>query len=602
MSPRGAREVRRRGARVGGLVLALALAAAGCRVEREGSPGTPVARRGDGYVSSDACQSCHPGQHASWHRSYHRRMTQLASPQAVRAPFDGVELRIHGKTLRLSEEDGEFFVASDGGEPRRVVMTTGSHHFQAYWFETGRGRQLGLFPMMYKIAEQRWLPFDALVLTPPDFPQHDRGGEWNDLCIICHSTHGEPREFDGQPPDSRVAEFGIACESCHGPGEEHVRANRNPIRRLALRLGDSADDTITNPARLSPLRSAQVCGQCHAVQGLADPERWRREGEPYRPGDELFATRRQAHGDDPGSPETRFWPDGRVRVGGREYSGIVESACFASGELTCLSCHRMHQQVDDPRPAEEWADDQLGVGMRGDAACVGCHAALGAAAAQRDHTHHDPASPGSRCQECHMPYSAFGLHKATRSHRIASPTASETVSTGRPNACNLCHLDRTLAWTAGLLERWYGTRQPELSERDRRVATGVVWVLSGDANQRALAGWHMGYGPAQRASGTDWMPPYLVHLIRDPYEVNRAVGLAALRTLPGFEDVEIDYMQWPEGVNRATRGVYRAWMSRPRSASGPRPELLLRSDGALDVEAAGRLNQARDRRAIYLAE
>jgi len=602
MSLREARDVQLRRAWVGALLAAIALGGAGCHVEWAGSPGTPVARRTDGYASSNACQACHPGQYASWHRSYHRRMTQLASPEAVRAPFDGVELQIRGQTLHLSVEDGTFWVAIDGAEKRRVVMTTGSHHFQGYWFETGNGRQLALFPMLYKIAEQRWLPFDALVLTPPNHAQYDRGGEWNELCILCHSTHGQPRVIDGQPVDSQVAEFGIACESCHGPGAEHVGANQNPIRRLALRLGDGPDDTITNPARLSPVRSAQVCGQCHAVQALADEERWLREGERYRPGDDLFATRIQAHGDDPGSLETRFWPDGRVRVGGREYSGIVESACFASGELTCRSCHRMHQEADDPRPAELWADDQLGVGMRDDAACLACHAEFGAVAAQHRHTRHDPASPGSRCYACHMPHSAFGLHKATRSHHIAIPTASETVRAGRPNACNLCHLDRTLAWTAERLEEWYGTPQPELSERDRTVATGVLWVLSGDANQRALAGWHMGYGPAQRASGTDWMPPYLVHLIRDPYEVNRAVGLNALRTIPGFETQEVDYMQWPEGVNEATQKIYRTWLRRSPRDLRPRPELLLLANGVFDVEAAARLNKERDRRTILLAE
>jgi hypothetical protein len=502
----------------------------------------------------------------------------------------------------LSVEDDTFWVSVDGAERQQVVMTTGSHHFQGYWFETGNGTEIALFPMMYKIAEQRWLPFGSLVLAPPNNTQYDSGGEWNELCILCHSTHGQPRVVDGQPVDSRVAEFGIACEACHGPGAEHVRANQNPIRRLALRLGDDADETIVNPARLPPVRSAQVCGQCHAVQALADPERWLREGESYRPGDELFSTRIQAHADDPALQETRFWPDGRVRVGGREYSGILESACFASGELTCRSCHRMHQEPDDPRPAEEWADDQLGVGMRGDAACLGCHAELGVAAAQQEHTHHDPASPGSRCYACHMPHSAFGLHKATRSHHIEIPTASETVETGRPNACNLCHLDRTLAWTAEQLEQWYGMPQPELSERDRNVATGVLWVLAGDANQRALAGWHMGYGPAQRASGTDWMTPYLVHLIRDPYDVNRAVGVNALRTLPGFETREIDYMQWPRGVGQATESIHRAWLRRSPRDRVARPELLLLEDGRLDVEAATRLNKQRDRRTILLAE
>ena len=45
------------------------------------------------------------------------------------------------------------------------------------------------------------------------------------------------------------------------------------------------------------------------------------------------------------------------------------------------------------------------------------------------------------------------------------------LETGRPNACNLCHLDRTLAWTAKHLEGWYGFAPPELN--DAAVADGA---------------------------------------------------------------------------------------------------------------------------------
>ena len=37
-----------------------------------------------------------------------------------------------------------------------------------------------------------------------------------------------------------------------------------------------------------------------------------------------------------------------------------------------------------------------------------------------------------------------------------------TLATGRPNACNLCHLDKTLGWTAQYLEQWYGVTRPAL--------------------------------------------------------------------------------------------------------------------------------------------
>ena len=39
-----------------------------------------------GYVTSAACRSCHPREYESWHRSYHRTMTQVVSPATVLAP------------------------------------------------------------------------------------------------------------------------------------------------------------------------------------------------------------------------------------------------------------------------------------------------------------------------------------------------------------------------------------------------------------------------------------------------------------------------------------------------------------------------------------
>src|SRR3954453_17446919 len=42
----------------------------------------------DGYRASDGCRACHPSQYASWHASYHRPMTQLATPQAIATSFD----------------------------------------------------------------------------------------------------------------------------------------------------------------------------------------------------------------------------------------------------------------------------------------------------------------------------------------------------------------------------------------------------------------------------------------------------------------------------------------------------------------------------------
>ena len=57
---------------------------------------------------------------------------------------------------------------------------------------------------------------------------------------------------------THVAEFGIACEACHGPGAEHIAFHKSMAR-------DQEVDPIVNPAKLTHERSTEVCGQCHLV-------------------------------------------------------------------------------------------------------------------------------------------------------------------------------------------------------------------------------------------------------------------------------------------------------------------------------------------------
>ncbi len=59
-------------------------------VEESRVAGRPVQVPDEGFVSSQTCRACHPSQYQSWHRSYHRTMTQVATPETVAASFDGV--------------------------------------------------------------------------------------------------------------------------------------------------------------------------------------------------------------------------------------------------------------------------------------------------------------------------------------------------------------------------------------------------------------------------------------------------------------------------------------------------------------------------------
>jgi hypothetical protein len=52
----------------------------------------------------------------------------------------------------------------------------------------------------------------------------------------------------------------------------------------------------------------------------------------------------------------------------------------------------------------------------------------------------------------------------------------------------------------------------------------------------------MGWAPAQEAAGKGWMAPYVAELLSDRYSAVRAVAGESLKRLPGFDDLEFDYV------------------------------------------------------------
>lgn len=542
-----------------------------------------------GYASSQTCKQCHPGEYGTWFSSYHRTMTQLVEPETVIPAFDR-EVEVYGVTYRLERRGDTYWIEmpdpADAGAPRvskRLIMSTGSHHQQAFWLDAGEGRPPEISPIVYVIGEDKWVPMGDIFLRP-------EGGQfqpdWNQACVFCHAT--QTQSYTPAGANREVTEFGIACEACHGPGQAHVASNQSPVHRLGNHLGDEGDATIVNPARLSPERASMVCGQCHALwQRDADA---RKANHTFRPGGALVSS---PSGEvDPADQ----WSDGMVRSGGREYSGMLDSPCVQAGEMSCLSCHAMHKPAADLRPVRQWADDQLAAGMRDNAACLQCHEMQDVAA----HTHHAAGSSGSTCTNCHMPHTSYSLLKAIRSHQIDVPTVQATLETGRPNACNQCHLDKTMGWAADHLHTWYGTERPALTSDQESIAASILWLLRGHAGQRALAAWTLGWEPAKEASGSDWMAPFLAELLADPYPAVRAIAYRSLRQLPGFEDFAYDRTGSVDQRESAVSKAYSLW---ERDAAGANREArgsatLVGADGDLQRDTVHRLRSERDNQTI----
>ena len=573
----------------------------------------PVTAPNNAYTSSQTCRACHPSEYKSWHNSYHRTMTQLAKSGAILGKWHGTRLPLGQATLQLEHEQkrDEFWVNTVGADgiktdSQRVTMTTGSHHLQVYW--TANGNLQHPFPFGWLTADQKWVPVQDTFLRDPHLAAPD--AKWNNVCIKCHAVAGRPGiDARTRTVNTETAELGISCEACHRPAGAHIAHYQNPVNRYISHLGDKAVHAILNPGSetLDHRLSAQACGQCHSYQYTPNPLDWLRNGPRFLPGNELNANTTVVHastfianGKQPdGHPHPggewlgdRFWPDGMVRVTGREYNGLLDTACFQRGKMSCLSCHSMHGYLDN--------NDQLAPRMETNEACLQCHDDF------RDnltaHTHHGADSTGSLCYNCHMPHTTYGLLSGIRSHQIDSPSVETHLKTGRPNACNLCHLDQTLEWTGRHLSKWYGHKQPQCDNADKFVSSVLKMLLKGDAGQRAIAAWHMGWEPARKVSGGNWQAPWLIRTMNDSYSAVRYIAHKALMADPEFANTPFDFTA-PLAKRTAQIASARGrWPGARPLGQTQHVELLLDAQGKPLEDVADRLTRQRNNRPMTLQE
>lgn len=220
-------------------------------------------------------------------------------------------------------------------------------------------------------------------------------------CMTCHNAI--PKHVSGSVNKFEEVPQGINCERCHGPGELHVKTK---MAGLIVDTSQHPDFTIVNPADLSVERQMNLCQRCH-LQGVAvlnDNAFW----DDYKPGMDLAAVMQVFLPEYAGEgAEEQFLMASHVER-------LKESACFAVGELSCITCHNPHVSV------------RVSQTNHFNAACVNCHQ-LG----QQDSCTEDYDSRvltnNNNCSSCHMPKSgAIDIpHVAITDHNIRIPDANE---------------------------------------------------------------------------------------------------------------------------------------------------------------------------------
>jgi hypothetical protein len=495
-------------------------------------------------VGSDDCQRCHPEQYASWHRSYHRTMTQSVAGAELLAPFAGESLDYKGFRATMSGSDvgrphvriesiadGEAIIDAD------VTYSIGSHRYQQYAATMDRGGGTGevwRLPVAWHRTEGRWIHMNGAFVEPEgvagdpeDYLRHL--SRWNDNCIFCHNTEPVPGRTQTGAFESRLGEVGIACEACHGPASLHRERHLNPLRRM---LSNGNDHSVAQPGKLPAKEESGVCGRCHGQRIGQDVSAILRDGDGFLPGTDLAEVSRpifrdsKLAGQSELTFEARFWPDGTPRLSAYEYQGLLLSPCYDDGRgLGCNHCHDMHGEEPSM---------QLRAGKTRAQTCLDCHDApgLGGAAAVGGHGGHGEVAPDIDCFDCHLPEINYGLLEGMITHRIDNPDPGRWVGRNdQPDACTQCHVDRSRSWAAhnmealGLKGTVAGAQLPE-----EQVASRVALDLhGGDALQRNLAA----HALAQpKASGeVDVRMGWLAAALEDEYPSVRWFAWRGLRQL-----------------------------------------------------------------------
>ncbi|MBR9999353.1 MAG: ammonia-forming cytochrome c nitrite reductase subunit c552, partial [Cyclobacteriaceae bacterium] len=244
---------------------------------------------------------------------------------------------------------------------------------------------------------------------------------FNTSCYGCHVSQLQNNyNLTSNSYHTTWKENGINCETCHGPSAEHIR--------VCLEAGEGEipqDLKIIRTKIFDPEQHNSSCGTCHA--------KMRPITASYTPGERFFD-----HYDLTTLENPDFYPDGRDLGENYTYTTWLQSRCVTDGGLDCIHCHTSSGRY---RFAENDPYD----------ACISCHEDV--VNQVESHSFHPVDSGGVTCVSCHMPKTEFArMHRSDHSMRPPSPLAS--MEFGSPNACILCHDDKTDEWAQSFLVKW----------------------------------------------------------------------------------------------------------------------------------------------------
>jgi predicted CXXCH cytochrome family protein len=380
------------------------------------------------YVGSTVCASCHDKEFTLWKKSHHFQAMQPANSTTVLGDFNNATFSYAGIQHRFFKKADKYFVETDNkaGELQQfaIIYVFGFTPLQQYLiaFPDGRYQALSISWDARPKSQggQRWYHlYPDEAITHKD-PLHWTGHfqNWNSRCASCHSTNLQKNYTQSSNTfATSYSEVNVACEACHGEGDQHVDWAKKPAGtdKKILSLKDSGkwqrnkgEDIARRVGLTRPQQQTETCAACHSLRAELDDKP--STGKPFHDNYQLRML-----------DALHYFADGQINEEVYVYGSFLQSKMYQAG-VVCADCH-------DPHSGKVKSEDN--------ALCLQCHNTE--TYEQSSHHKHRLGLAGSYCVNCHMPEKTYMGVDPRRDHSfpIPNPVASEKY--GVPNACSNCH-------------------------------------------------------------------------------------------------------------------------------------------------------------------
>jgi predicted CXXCH cytochrome family protein len=387
------------------------------------------------HVGSASCIICHESAADAWQGSDHALAWTAPDEMTVLGDFDDATFDRQGVVTRFTRQGDAFVVETEDGNGQRrsfdVVGVAGIHPLQQYLLSPEPGRTQA-FDLAWDTVRHAWFDlYPGEKLRPGDGMQWTGPYKsWEARCAECHAT-GFSRNYDAttRTYDPLVAEIGVACEACHGPGEAHNAWAAAPDTFDPAAWPGLTPHGLTIDLAASAEVEIQQCAGCHSRrEALFDGNPL--PGTPYHDAYTLELLRAGT-----------YHADGQIDAEVYVYGSFLQSRMHAQG-VRCSDCHEPHSTR---------------LRAEGNDVCTQCHSPAGndrfptlrkALYDDPSHHFHEADSDGAQCSACHMPQKVYMGVDGRRDHGFRVPRPDLHALNGAPDTCTSCHADRDAVWAA----------------------------------------------------------------------------------------------------------------------------------------------------------